>query len=627
MSKNTKVQMTKINPNIKLENLLNSYNTLKLILSPNLNEKNILFMNSIIDIIESQLKNFVQLLNINESKKIFEILNINNQNLSKQIANLYETITSSIYLGTSLFDKDRTENTQIYIKGKEFDLLEEQKHSFNIIDSPTYEIIDNKKDSKNFEYNEDFKEIKINRNEKMKEKKLNKDKNIEKLVKRDKDIRDKLKEKEKLIQNLKSQEKEKSRDIFQKAIKQKKKNKSKLNERKRINESYNNINNNNSKTHTNKDYSNVYRNVKNRIKSMKQSNYSSATEIKIEKKPQIKRRQKAIETEIFSYKDNNNKFRNTTPKRQKNKFKYFLFDDDEDENIEKGIKFQRRNKKFHTVGIDSLQVPYISGFERNGNICPMNISITFSNRFENKDKRPFKKKKNNKSMKIKIEENNNKKSNKINSNRNNNKIKTKTKTEILPSTVNRKNKNINLNLNLNNDYFSLEQYLAPYNQNGEKMFMTKTGSISINQNQKDFLEDYINNYLFDDNKIKGERCIKKNIKIYSIIQNTKEIKELIKSMKEKKNQAKSKNTATATNNDANDIEKLFQLLPPSFKILVDNVYLKKKKASLFDRSIFKICHNILDDYKELETKEDIFTFKTRPKSKSSFRAKSYSKNF
>ena len=607
--------MTKINPNIKLENLLNSYNTLKLILSPNLNEKNILFMNSIIDIIVCQLKNFVQLLNINESKKIFEILNINNQNLSKQIANLYEAITSSLYLGSSLFDKDKTENTQIYIKGKEFDLLEEQQHSFHIIDSPTYELIGNKKDSKNFEISEDFKEIKINRNEKIKEKKLNKDKNIEKLIKRDKDMRDKLREKEKLIHNLKLKETEKSKDIFQKAIKQKKKNKSKLKERKRINESYNNINNN-SKTHTQmKDYSNVYRNVKNRIKSMKQSNYSSATEIKIEKKPQIKKRQKAIETEIFSYKDN--RYRNTTPKKEKNKFKYFLFDGDEDENIEKGIKFQRRNKKYNTVGIDSFQVPYIIGFEKNGNICPNNISITFSNRFEDKDKKPSKKKKIKKSMKIKIEENNNKKSNKIN-NRNNNNNKIKPKTEI-----NKKNKNINLNLN--NDYFSLDQYLTPYNQNGEKMFMTKTGSISINQNQKDLLEDYINNYLFEDNKIKNERCIKKNIKIYNLIQNTNEIKEIIKSMKERKNQVKSKNSPN--NNDTNDIEKLFQLLPPSFKILVDNVYLKKKKASLFDRSIFKICHNILDDYKELETKEDIFTLKIRPKSKSSFRAKSYNKNF
>ena len=613
MSKITKLQMAKVNPNIKLENLLNSYNTLKLILSPNLNEKNILFMNSIIDIVVSQLKIFVQLLNINESKKIFEILNINNQNLSKQIANLYEAITSSIYLGSSLFDKDKTENTQLYIKGKDFDLLEEQQHSFHIIDSPTYEPIDNKKDSKNLENSEEPKEIKIIRNEKIKEKKLNKDKNIEKLIKRDKDIRDKLREKEKLIQNLKSQEKVKSRDIFQKTIKTKKKNK--LKERKSINESYNNFNNN-SKTHgQNKEYSNVYRNVKNRIKSMKQSNYSSATEIKIEKKPQIKKRQKAIETEIFSYKDT--KYRNTTPKRGKNKFKYFLFDDKEDENIEKGIKFERRNKKFKTVGIDSMQVPNILGFEKNDNVCPMNISITFSNKFENKDKRSFKKKKNEKSIKIKIEENNNKKSNKINI-RNNNKNKTKIKTEI-----NKKNKSINLNLN--NDYFSLDQYLTQYNQNGEKMFMTKSGSISINQNQKDLLEDYINNYLFEDSKIKTERCIKRNIKIYNLIQNTDEIKEIIKSMKERKNTAKSKNSTS--NNDENDIEKLFQLLPPSFKVLVDNVYLKKKKASLFDRSIFKICHNILDDYKELENKEDIFTFKTRPKSKSSFRAKSYNKNY
>jgi hypothetical protein len=156
----------------------------------------------------------------------------------------------------------------------------------------------------------------------------------------------------------------------------KKKNKSNLKERKKINDSYNNINNN-SKTHAqNKDYSNVYRNVKNRIKSMKQSNYSSATEIKIEQKPRIKRRQKAIEAEIFSYKDNN-KYRNTTPKREKNKFKYFLFDDEEDENIEKGIKFQRRNKKFNTVGIDSFQVPYKMGLEKNGTIGLLIIFLPF----------------------------------------------------------------------------------------------------------------------------------------------------------------------------------------------------------------------------------------------------------
>ena len=90
MSKNIKVQISKINPDEKLENLLNSYNTLKSILLPNLNENNNLFMNSLIDLISSQLKIFVEILNLNEPQKLYEKLNYNNQNLSKQIAYLYE---------------------------------------------------------------------------------------------------------------------------------------------------------------------------------------------------------------------------------------------------------------------------------------------------------------------------------------------------------------------------------------------------------------------------------------------------------------------------------------------------------------------------------------------------------
>ena len=79
MSYNIKVQMHKTGPKAKLDYILNSYNSLKLILIPNLNEKNIIFMNSIIDIIISQLETFIELLYINETKKIYELLNINNQ--------------------------------------------------------------------------------------------------------------------------------------------------------------------------------------------------------------------------------------------------------------------------------------------------------------------------------------------------------------------------------------------------------------------------------------------------------------------------------------------------------------------------------------------------------------------
>ena len=50
MSKNIKVQLIKNNQK-KLENLLNSYNSLKSILSPNLTDNNNLFMNSLIEIV------------------------------------------------------------------------------------------------------------------------------------------------------------------------------------------------------------------------------------------------------------------------------------------------------------------------------------------------------------------------------------------------------------------------------------------------------------------------------------------------------------------------------------------------------------------------------------------------
>ena len=107
MSKNVNDQIPKINPKAILNNLLSSYNTLKLILSPNLSENNIHFMNSVIDIIISQIKIFLELLNLTEPQKIFELLNINSQNLSKQIAALYEVPKISSKYFNKLKEHDR----------------------------------------------------------------------------------------------------------------------------------------------------------------------------------------------------------------------------------------------------------------------------------------------------------------------------------------------------------------------------------------------------------------------------------------------------------------------------------------------------------------------------------------
>ena len=82
----------------KCDSLFNSYNILKIILSPNLSFEKNQFMEMIIELIKSQIKIFINILNLNDQRKIFDILNINNQNLSKQITEIYN---SSILISSS----------------------------------------------------------------------------------------------------------------------------------------------------------------------------------------------------------------------------------------------------------------------------------------------------------------------------------------------------------------------------------------------------------------------------------------------------------------------------------------------------------------------------------------------
>ena len=134
MSKNIKVQLYKTIQMSKLETLINTYNSLKSILSPNLPENNISFISYLIDLIISQLKFFLDLLGLNEEKKIYEKLNFNNQNLSKQIAALYEfpryQFNSKLSLN-STSERDRNENIKSY-NNKESYSLEEKKKKINI---------------------------------------------------------------------------------------------------------------------------------------------------------------------------------------------------------------------------------------------------------------------------------------------------------------------------------------------------------------------------------------------------------------------------------------------------------------------------------------------------------------
>jgi hypothetical protein len=313
-----------------------------------------------------------------------------------------------------------------------------------------------------------------------------------------------------------------------------------------------------------------------------------------------------------------NKSRNRTPTREKNRFKYFLNDDniydtktnyEEEKSSEK--KYERKNKRAKTVLYESVNIPFLIGLEN----FPLEkyISVSFTNRFLNKAKSPTKKNKKNNLIQIIVEEDGtSNKSNKMSLNN----YRTKTEFSL-------KNKNKNNNINLNSEYFSLDEFLIPYNtKKGEELFLTKSGNILINKKQKDILEDYINNYLCEDddeNKSKTEKT-----RTYNIITN-KGIKEKLKAIKTMKNK-KFHLKGTNTNYDLNYVNELFKILPPSFQIPIDDFYLKKKKASLFDRSIFKICHKVIDNYKELENKEEIFSFKSKSRNKSKSKPKNISTN-
>ena len=81
--------------NKKLQNkcdyLFNSYDVLKIILFPNLTEEKNKFMDMLINLIKSQIKLFIDIINLNDSNIIYEKINLNNQNLSKQITDIYNS--------------------------------------------------------------------------------------------------------------------------------------------------------------------------------------------------------------------------------------------------------------------------------------------------------------------------------------------------------------------------------------------------------------------------------------------------------------------------------------------------------------------------------------------------------
>ena len=596
MSKNIKGQFTKKLYISKIETLQNSYNSLKSILSPNLSLNNNSFMSYLMELLISQIKFFVNILHLSNDKKLYENLNSNNQNLSKQIAILYEISKSrpcpKLTL-TSSTEKDNNENNQLF-NNKESCSLEEKKDTINHKNSDNVKY--------NFNINTESKaidnyDILDTKNKEEYENNLNNKEDKDKLMQ----INDIEKEKNEIIRNInfntnqkeyknyKTKEKFtklKSPNIIYKKSIQKRKHKDNENKLKcrkkfffsskkpknclstfRIKEIEGPSLNIEPKINTNLNFSKKGLNhLKDRIRE-KSLDKKNKEKIKVNKEDK---------TELV------NKIKNNYQKEDNIYDKNNEENDKVEENIEPKInkekKFKRKGRKAKTVLFKTIQLPYLIGIETSENdIYPDDnyISITLSNDVLNRIKTP-----------------NNSKLNHRNIN-----IKTFDEKKLSNSDF-KKEKNLYINTN---DYFSLDEFLIPSTgKNGEKLFITKKGKVLLNKKQKDILEDYVNNYLYDEDNEK--------ISVTEIDNDNKKLKD----KKNKKYYIK----GTSMHYNINDVTEVLQILPQSFKVPIDDFYLRKKKASMFDRGIFKICHKVINNYKILEGKEDIFQFKkskSRPK--------------
>ena len=181
-------------------------------------------------------------------------------------------------------------------------------------------------------------------------------------------------------------------------------------------------------------------------------------------------------------------------------------------------------------------------------------------------------------------------------NKSNNNIKTNNNISdrLLSNTISRNNKSKN---NINNfngfgSYFSIDEFLIPCNSkntkknNNEKLYLTKEGNILLNDHQKDLIEKYVN------------KCVlNESINLLSNNISNNKIKPI-------KNSFVNENITE----DDKEVLELLNTLPTSFKKPID-YFITKKRTLFLNSGIFKACHKAIDNYKELEGKEKIFSKK------------------
>ena len=579
MSKNIKVHLFKSIHNSKLETLLNSYTSLKSILSPNLSENNNMFINSLIDLIISQLKIFQKLLSIKDDKNIYTLLISNNQNLSKKIANLYEL--------------PRTDPDILYNNKNRSYSIEEKRESFhenNIDNFELYDLYHNHTESKADEINNNTNNVNNNTNQ-------NNDIIEEKIENGSNNDKSENKEhKRGNYKFIKINKSTKDKNMIQSLnltgyrndhLNNKKKEKSiKVNIQKNMKNAILNKTSNKKEKEDDKNNNNyLKRNVKSIIFNNKNKKYLNSSKSSRYDYSSFRNKKDNVTKKLFDNKEN----------EKYKKISTIIKSDTKNKNKKEKI-FKRKEIKSKTVIYRTIPIPFLievtTQNNNNTNDKKNNnnnyISITFTNRILPRVKTPKSLYCKHKLIKMK-----------------NNKRKTSSTNS---SFKNIKKKNTKLN---SAEHFSLNEFLIPHtNKSGEKLFYTKTGKVLINKKQKDILEDYVNNYLCEEEISKTHNTGRKDKDL-----SHKNIKEKILNIKQNKN----KNfVIKGTNKTYNlkDVTDLLQLLPESFNGPIDDFYLKKKRASIFDRSIFRICHKVIDNYKKMEVKENSFsTRKSNSKNK------------
>ena len=124
--------------------LINSYNTLKTILEPNLTDEKKKLMNFLLELLVSQIKLFVDLNSTTNFEEIYKILNLNNQELSKRISCLFHLIekNDNFFNAESIIEEPK--NT----RNKQFDNLSViTSNNINIKRNTTPNYLSNNKET------------------------------------------------------------------------------------------------------------------------------------------------------------------------------------------------------------------------------------------------------------------------------------------------------------------------------------------------------------------------------------------------------------------------------------------------------------------------------------------------